>query len=547
MKVDIKTGYSIKQLLDELEGDILLMDYILQRNANQWKAKEKSLLIDSILRGVAIKPITVQLETADNNSRKWLLDGKQRLSVIREFVGTQEKDGFALSKSIEPILTKMPKMVQKIDENGEPIFEKIGKKKIPAMVQERDENGRLVYEMQWIELKGKTFNKLPKSLQDAFMNYTLMPVLELANCTPEEVQRQIIRENISAKMNASQIGTVLSGEEIAKFLKSFQTHEVFLKQQTIRDSDRNKGIVERIVGESFVLMYEPDSWSGYEAMAKKFSKFMSEERVAEYRDIMDKLALVLNYANSQDDRVYKEWIEPKNIYIIIKTFKSFLDLDVYSDIEFGKFLLKWFTEIKDNTEYIDFDVTSTKGKKSVVARYEIMEEEMVKYMEDFGTVYEATENDAEFSLDGESDELQEFAQNFTTDDTAIQSIMLITDMPYNNFETETMYEAVKWYNQYGNKDMLDDCLEYKEWVKSIDDEDPNLPFYIYAIKYIFTNNISIDIDAWLNKFKVSAFKEIDDNENNVWTSNSTVVLKQSEITHNINNFINKGEDENETV
>lgn len=549
MKVDIKTGYSIKQLLDELQGDILLTDHVLQRNAGQWKPKEKSLLIDSILRGVAIKPITVHLETADNDSRKWLLDGKQRLSVIQEFVGTKEKSGFALSRSIDPILAKMPKMVQETDANGEPLFEKNGRKKAPVMKQERDENGRLLYEMQEVKLAGKTFDKLPKALQDIFMNYKLMPVVELTNCTEEEVQRQIIRENISAKMNASQIGTVLSGEEIARFLKFYQYHALYLRQKQIRDSDRNKGLIERFVGESFVLMYEPDMWCGYEAMAKKFNSIMSKERIEEYQSLIDRLATVFNRVQETDARLYDTWLEPKNIYIIIKNFKAFVDLDVYPDAEYGKFLIKWFTEIKDHTEYPDFDVTSTKGKRSVLARCEIMEEEMVRYMECFGAVCDTAEAiDDEFIIEEAAEELKDFSMHFVSDEMAIQTLILTSDSPYSNFEAQTLAKEVQWYNEYGSEQLLVDCLSYKDLaIKTayIDENDANLPFYVYAVKYISTNHISIDLSTWLCGFVNSAFAEIDENENNIPTSNSTIMLKESEIIKSISQYQKKEEETHE--
>ena len=545
MKTDMKTSYSIRQLLREMNDDILLVNHILQRASNQWKQKEKSLLIDSVLRGVAIKPITVQLETADNDSRKWLLDGKQRLSVFQEFVGNKDTKGFALSKSIEPIEAKMPKMVQATDENGELLYEKIGRKKVPVMYQERDENGRLVYEMQSIELKGKTFDKLPKSLQEAFLNYHLMPVLELSNCTEEEVQRQILRENISAKMNPSQIGTVLSGEQIATFLKGYQDNELFLNIATINDTDRNRGLVERLVAESFVLMYESEKWAGYEVMAKKFNSIMTEERIEEYKSIFRRFQEVVMQCG--EDRLFNEWISPKNIYIILKNFKYFIDLDCYADVEYGKFLVEWFKSIKDNTEYVDFDVSTTKGKKNVQARYEIMEEEMNSYMEQYGEIYTESDCDEEFTLEGTCEDLETFGQEFVSDKVAMQTLILNSEMPYSNFEDDTLKKAVDWYIEFTPKNALEECLEYKEWISGlISDEDVNLPFFVYAIRYIFVNDISINIDDWLTQFKTNAFANIDDKGSN-FGSNSTIMLKESEIIKSINDFIKEGDEEDETI
>ena len=127
--------------------------------------------------------------------------------------------------------------------------------------------------------------------------------------------------------------------------------------------------------------------------------------------------------------------------------------------------------------------------------------------------------------------------------------MLTTDKhSYNDFKPDTIANMIEWYKKDGNKSMLRDCLSYKSYIEDvgIEETDINLPLYVYAVKYIFDNNIDIDIDEWLNEFKTVAFREIDNNDNDS-SSNGTIVAKQQEIISNINQFIIKEKYENDEI
>ena len=85
--------------------------------------------------------------------------------------------------------------------------------------------------------------------------------------------------------------------------------------------------------------------------------------------------------------------------------------------------------------------------------------------------------------------------------------------------------------------MLNDCLFYKEIATdNIDEDDANLPLYVYAVKYIEDNRIQINTDEWLSKFKENAFKEIEADLSNEPNLSSTIALKTSEIIKNIQDY-----------
>lgn len=571
MKIDVNTGYSIRRILDDVKNGMLLTDHILQREANQWKKKEKSLLIDSILRGVAIKSITIQLETPDVFSKRWLLDGKQRVSVICDFYGEDGENGFALSRSLDPIDAQIPKMVQETDENGEPVYEKVGRKTVPKMVVEKDEKGHIVYEIKKIELKNKTFKDLPQSLKDKFLNYTYMPVVELTNCTKEEVQRQILRENISAKMNGSQIGTVLSGEEIASFTKSFRTCPLFTNTEDITPNDINKGLIERLVCESIMLMEQPDSWGGYETMALKFNEIITNDVKDYYCDLVERLTRILDTMNASAGNVYREWIHSKNIYIILANFKNFADYEDYPDAVYERFLTAWFQSIRANTEYADFDLTSTKGKKSVLARFEIMNEALETFLDENGDFEDSEapeDTHTDFEMKANDDALADYITRFDNtvlatrveeeqvENFAVRCLMMTTDSPYHSFSVDRMAQFVEWFSscgETGKQDMIENCLravkDLGEYSECLDEDDrllsiDNMPLLLNMLKEKFPFENKFLFERWLGKFSKectygSSFAREDFYSITDETTSGAIISKKTMMRNSIDRFLEK--------
>ena len=102
MEVHIDQSYSLRDMLQDVQDGILNVDYLLQRDAEQWKPKEKSLLIDSVLRGVVIKPITVMQKGTGDDAEKFLTDGKQRVTTLAQFKSLNLARLLSLLRSVSP-------------------------------------------------------------------------------------------------------------------------------------------------------------------------------------------------------------------------------------------------------------------------------------------------------------------------------------------------------------------------------------------------------------------------------------------------------------
>ncbi|MBP1308948.1 hypothetical protein JOD82_001968 [Paenibacillus sp. 1182] len=97
----------------------------IQRNADAWDIEGKSLLIISLIEGISIGAIKVQVIRKSEKKYRNVLDGKQRLTTIRDYL----KGKFAI---------QCARYVNSIDEEGNLI---------------------------WIDVNGMYFNDLPEAYQ----------------------------------------------------------------------------------------------------------------------------------------------------------------------------------------------------------------------------------------------------------------------------------------------------------------------------------------------------------------------------------------------
>ena len=86
---------SLSSLIKDISNGNIQLTHKLQRKEGQWNTRQKSDLIDSLLRHYPINPTYAIKEEGILS----VIDGVQRLSTVRDYLN----DGFALSKTLEPI------------------------------------------------------------------------------------------------------------------------------------------------------------------------------------------------------------------------------------------------------------------------------------------------------------------------------------------------------------------------------------------------------------------------------------------------------------
>lgn len=172
----------------------ILLSHELQRKEGAWNAKQKSDLIDSLLRNYPINPTYA----VKDDGVLSVIDGVQRLSTIRDFLDSK----FALSKNLKPVVI-----------NGE------------------EKN-----------LSGLRFKKMDEDTQDALRNSELQ-VYEITEYTDEDVREMFRRQNAGTALKPSQKLTSSQSRELTRLLFELSSYpfiqKVLTPAQIKKDVDRD--------------------------------------------------------------------------------------------------------------------------------------------------------------------------------------------------------------------------------------------------------------------------------------------------------------------
>lgn len=186
---------TLQSLAKDMEKGNITLSHKLQRSEGQWNRKQKSDLIDSLLRKYPINP-TYGIVQEDNSLA--IIDGVQRLSTIRDFISNK----FALSKDMESIII-----------NGE----------------EKD-------------LSGLKFKKLDEDTQNEILNSELQ-VYRMTACTEKDVREIFRRQNAGKPLSAKHLRVVnesdLFSSEITNLLDNEFMDKVITPTMHKNGSDRD--------------------------------------------------------------------------------------------------------------------------------------------------------------------------------------------------------------------------------------------------------------------------------------------------------------------
>ncbi|KAI4445139.1 hypothetical protein C823_007646 [Eubacterium plexicaudatum ASF492] len=173
----------VQTITNKIKREQILFTHKLQRPEGVWNNNQKSLLIDSLLRGYLINPTYTVLE----NGKQYVIDGVQRLYSIYTFIN----DGYRLSKNLEPIV---------IDE-------------------------------ETYEIAGKKFSKLDEKVRDE-LSAAQLQVCEISDYTDKDVREMFRRLNSGKPLNTTQKMTPDMSDELSDAVLSIVLHPFFQKVLT---------------------------------------------------------------------------------------------------------------------------------------------------------------------------------------------------------------------------------------------------------------------------------------------------------------------------
>lgn len=306
----------VQTITNKIKRGQILFTHKLQRPEGVWNNQQKSLLIDSLLRGYLINPTYTVLE----DGKQFVIDGVQRLYSVYTFIN----DGYKLYKNLEPII---------IDEE--------------------------IY-----EIAGKKFSKLDEKVRDELLAAQLQ-VCEISEYTDKDVREMFRRLNSGKPLNTAQKMTPDMSDELSDAVLSLVSHPFFKKALT---AAQLKSSVDLSVAMEILMLSEISN-------EYDFGSFRRDDRekfIQYYNDKVDmeKIELIRQGLDKLDES-FDENVK------INKTTISFICYGAYRIVKDNKSFEKFMESVNNflenydsNDEYKAFTQQGTSSSESVKGRLE---------------------------------------------------------------------------------------------------------------------------------------------------------------------------------
>ena len=304
---------TLQALNKNMEKGTILLSHKLQRPEGQWNRKQKTDLIDSLLRKYPINP-TYGIKEDGVIS---VIDGVQRLSCVRDFLC----DKFALSKDMKPVI-----------------------------INEEEKS-----------LAGLRFSKLDEDTRDVILNSELQ-VYELTDCTEQDVREMFRRQNAGKPLNGKQLRVVHESDEFSEAIYSLASHPFMNKLMT--KSQRKNGTDRDLIIQTLMLIETNQDNEFISFRSKDIDVF-----VLDHSDniISEKFETLITAMDKFDEAFEEIKIPVTSIpmilysgYRITKDKKSFSKLvDIVNE---------FLNDYDNNEEYKQFVQSGTSGSENVRGR-----------------------------------------------------------------------------------------------------------------------------------------------------------------------------------
>lgn len=343
--------FSIEELMEQMNKKKLTFDYPIQREDGQWDKSQKALLIDTVLNGFLIPHIYIIKEGTEDFSPMSVLDGKQRLTTLHEFVN----DKFVLPKDMDDVVITDVSF---------------------------DKNRNPVKEEKTYKIAGKKFSNLEPELQKVFNKYKIDVVL-LAGFTDEQIEDQFYRLNNGCIFTKSQKANVKLGTELAGKIKELEQNEFFSNRAVFGSLQKKRGDITACILQSMMLLSDFDYKSFSPNEVLRFAEHLNQNPdyrlIEETKELFDELLCVLP---PYDKDLDKNCLKKIHIPILIKNLDTVHKMEeAVSDNDYEAFLLDWFTAGMVCSSYIDFCGHGSTSRVKVEGRISAMEEALDDFLE----------------------------------------------------------------------------------------------------------------------------------------------------------------------
>ncbi len=512
-------SYVVSQMVKDYEKDVgknnrLVFDCPIQRPEGQYNNVAQSLVIHSILQGYIIPNVYIVQHGADDFEPMTVLDGKQRMTIIYNYV----TNGFKLSKATPPVKVIVPE----IDEDGNLV---------------KDENGLTVTKVEYIEIKNLRYDKLPKEFQDALKNFELTVTL-ITEATKEELEEQMFRLNNGKTPTATQKAFMKGGIDVAEAIQKTILENNFFTNRFVMSPAQKKGSEDMkcafhtlaiLTNADFNKLTSGDLTKIAEGMKNDWKDGKISEIDIQY---CNELLEDLNYWLPDEDVFNaKDVLTTVHIPIMVMNVekaRQLIDDGEITPTQYKDFLKYWVKRGIYKEEYRECSEGSPSDKTNIERRIDIMEKELEYFI-------------------SAPDDIFEFINEFKSEENAIKSLVVASNCPYNRIEPETLKMVKNWAIEDASKDEFYMCLECKKTVESIgvgENDDKYLPM-LFAAKYLKENYMNVNAFEVLEKFDMANSKFLALITDPLITVN--LVAMETDVIKELQNLLYKGENRDENV
>ena len=319
----------VGQYLDDVQSETTKTDQAVQRDFCWTNESMNNLIYSATSQKIFIPNLILAEENRDGVIISYVVDGGNRTEVLRRFKYCSYK---ITSKIRNPIVIYNKK---KVDENGKIL---------------RDEYGDIIWEACEFDLRGKTYNDMPKELQRQFDKCPLATTI-YQDCTPDETSELVNLYNNHVSMNVSQKALTYIGH-YANEIKRIKDSSRFLKDGTaLTETEKHKGIWERIISECVMTVFHMDDWK---KNPQKMCEYLNDNScIEEFIKIEEYFNRIGTYSDKMENKKVSELFTPKDMCVWLGVFNNF-DKYNLSDDRFGDFLNRFV----NNMEYVQISEVS---------------------------------------------------------------------------------------------------------------------------------------------------------------------------------------------
>lgn len=428
--------YPLKTYLDDNKSGDISNNADTQRKP-AWKPIIDGLIV-TILTDDYIPPIILAEE---DSSQLDIVDGGSRTAAFMMFRYGNHK----ISSSVENSVISYKK-------------------------KNKEEDGNIIWEDATFDIRGKTYDQLPDELKKKFNGYQLETVIH-ENCDKKRIATYIKRYNEHSSMNTNQKAFTYI-DKFAGRINRIVESGFFINNKVYTDSDKNKGVIERIVVETVMCMKHFDNWKTQPKTAYKYLNDNSTEN--EFDDLESNLHRLENIITSDIMDIFNK----KDSFIFLTLFDKFTKLGM-DDLQFAEFLREFKNNLRESSknqngllfDEIDKDA-STKDKQVVSDKLDMLERLMLSFLQ-------SNESQEEETVSNES--------NITT----TENESFIADVL--NMDLEKVIEEMEVYDE-----TLDSLAEktIRDGSKLLNVENRKSLLALVAYSY----ERDMDLDEWMEQY-----------------------------------------------